>query len=295
MWSLKGKPSTQRVTRALAREFAEMDAAPHDRPLSERRLMVYQKIFAAGGFRPVTWARAHCAETGGTYRVNGKHTSVLLSGLERLPEFYVTLEDYDCESLEDVARLYATFDSGQMMRTARDIYLSFAATATELAEASSQTIVMAAAGMAYQVHQDNISRTQPAERAELLLEHPEFVVWLQSIFLPAERNGEIKPRHIQRQPVVAAMFASWQKSHSAASLFWPAVRDETGPTPSLPDRKLARYLLTVGVRAGRGASRAKSAGPREMYVKCLHAWNAWRKGENTNLQYHANADVPAVK
>ena len=29
-------------------------------------------------------------------------------------------------------------------------------------------------------------------------------------------------------------------------------------------------------------------------MKCLHAWNACRKGETTNLNYYAKADVPSV-
>jgi hypothetical protein len=31
-----------------------------------------------------------------------------------------------------------------------------------------------------------------------------------------------------------------------------------------------------------------------MYVKCLHAWNAWRQGKTTKLAYHATADYPDV-
>jgi hypothetical protein len=31
-----------------------------------------------------------------------------------------------------------------------------------------------------------------------------------------------------------------------------------------------------------------------MYVKCLHAWNAWRRGEATSLQYYAKAPLPDV-
>jgi hypothetical protein len=111
VYQLKGKPVTQRVTKKLAAEFAEMDPAPRDRPLSERRLSVYRSLWSRGLFRPCTWARAYCAETGGLYRVNGKHTSTLLAGLSEIPEFYVTVEDYQCDTLEDVAHLYGTFDS----------------------------------------------------------------------------------------------------------------------------------------------------------------------------------------
>src|SRR5262249_19606940 len=130
-WKLVGRPKTIRMTRSFAQEFAQMDPCPHDRPLSERRLSAYRALFLEGTFRPCTWARAYCEETRGWYRVNGKHTSTILSMMENIPEFYVTVEEYQCDSLNDVARLYATFDSKLQSRNARDIYISFAGTVPE--------------------------------------------------------------------------------------------------------------------------------------------------------------------
>lgn len=296
-WKLKDKPKTMKVTKALATEFAEMDAAPHDRNLSERRLQVYQRLLVSGEFRPVTWARAYCAETSGTYRVNGKHTSVMLSGISPMPEFYVTIEDYVCDTLDDVARLYATFDSKMQSRTARDIYLSFAGTVPELAEVADRNIGVSAAGMAYAVHGEGSFNLQAADRAELLLEHPEFVLWLHNIFSYVEA-GDVERRsvkHLVRAAVVAAMFGTWQRVKLDSTRFWTAVRDESGEIPSLPDRKLARYLLSVGINSGAGVRRVKVVTHREVYVKCIHAWNAWRREETTNLNYYPDADVPTIR
>lgn len=307
-WKLIGKPSTQRVTKKLATTYAEMDPAPHDRPLSERRLQVYTRQFKDGLFRPCTWASAICKETGGVYRVNGKHTSTLLSGLDQLPEYYVTIEEYECDTLEDVAKLYATFDSNLQSRTARDIYLSFAATVTELNDLPANVIVLAVTGMSVSKGKTYLNpagttttRGQPADRAEVLLDHPEFVLWLHSVLSagpdnPRGRDGRSQSKHMQRAPVVGAMFDSWNKAKTAATEFWSAVRDESGDSPQKPDRKLARYLLTAGVDMGAGVrSRLRTVTPREMYVKCLHAWNAWRKGETTNLNYYADKEVPTAK
>lgn len=294
-WRLIDRPKTQKVTKALAKTYAEMEPAPHDRPLSERRLAVYEKLLTAGEFRPVTWASAICKETGGVYRVNGKHTSVLLSGLDKVPEFYVTVEEYECDDLSDVAQLYATFDSKMQSRTSRDINMSFAATVPVLKDLPAYCINLAVGGMSYWQWKEGQVNAQLAERAEQLLEHPEFVVWLAGVFSSGETGG--KPtrshsRHLQRVAVVAAMFATWQKAQKQSTQFWEAVRDETGASPTVPDRKLARYLLTVGINTGQGSQRARQAKPREFYVKCLHGWNAWRKGETTNLNYYPDAKLP---
>jgi hypothetical protein len=289
-WSLKDRPRTVKVSKALAREWAEMDPAPHDRPLSERRLQVYGKLFKEGLFRPCTWARAFCVETGGTYRVNGKHTSVLLSGLDTLPEFYVTVEDYICDTLEDVARLYATFDSRMQSRTVADINRSFAATVPIIADMPATTINAAVAGMAYGTWFSKMTTIQPAEKAELLLEHTDFIVWLNGLVSASNEQG-----HLRRQAVTAAMFGTWQKAKLAAAEFWTAVRDESGGRADLPDRRLARFLLTHSINRGRGANRGVASDTREMYVKCLHAWNAWRKNEATDLKYFADKDIPTIR
>ena len=49
-WKLIDRPKTLKVTKTLAKQFCEMEPAPHDRPLSERRLQVYQKLMNQGQF-----------------------------------------------------------------------------------------------------------------------------------------------------------------------------------------------------------------------------------------------------
>lgn len=295
-WQLLERPKTLKVTKALAKEFAEMEPCPNDRPLSERRLTVYANLLAKGLFRPVTWAKAICEETNGIYRVNGKHTSIILSGLKELPEFYVTVEEYECTSLDDVARLYATFDSSMQSRTASDIYQSFAGTVTDLKDLPRNTINLAVAGLAYAAWGQDMYQHQPPERAELLLEHVDFVLW-SNLVLDGGVAGERKVRRepLSRLAVVAAMYATYRKAKGPATEFWAAVRDETGVSPSVPDRKLAKYLSSVAcVAAGNRARKAAKADNREIYVKCLHSWNAWRKGESTSLNYYVEAKVPAI-
>lgn len=294
-WKLLDKPKTQKVTKSLAKQFAEMEPAPHDRPLSERRLTVYSKLLNAGQFRPVTWASAICTETGDLYRVNGKHTSVLLSGLDKMPEFFVTIEEYECDTLEDVAKLYATFDSQMQSRSAADIYLSFAATIPALKDVSSQIIKLSVNALAHEqwLFEANVSHNA-AERAELILDEVDFTIWLAQIFAKNE-GGKYHQNAIKlrRVPVVGAMVRNYHKAQKAATDFWCAVRDETGAKPECPDRKLARYLVQAGVLSGSRGRVIKST-PREMFVKSLHAWNAWRKGETTNLNYYPEAKIPAV-
>ena len=299
MFKIKQKPQTLKVTRKLATEFSTMESAPHDRPLSENRLNIYRSLMEKGKFRPeVDWAKVYCKETQKTYRVNGKHTSTLLTTVDNLPVCYAKVSDYECDSLDDVARLYSTYDSKEQSRTSSDIYKSFAACVPELAELATNVINLTASGMGFHYWLTNYNVNHSSrERAELLLEHPEFVLWFNDL-VSGDRNNTNRQtsKHIRRVPIAGAMFGTWLKSQKDATTFWAAVRDESGTTPNLPDRKLARFLIGTGVNLGNGVnSKVHRAVPREFYVKALHSWNAWRTSEPTNLQYFADAKIPSIK
>jgi hypothetical protein len=290
------KPKTVLATPALVREFVEMEPAPYDRPLSERRLQVYERILRSGDFRPVVWASAVCAETGVTYRVNGKHTSLLLSRMTPIPEFHVTIERYACETLTEVANLYNTFDSNLTSRTTNDINAAFAASVGALRGVPHRTINLAvSAAAAHKWDEAELKKVPPAERAEELLDNIDFVQFLCRLIPGGASGSNQVTRPLCRVAVATAMLATFRKAPRAAEDFWTQVRDETAPDRDDPTRVLARFLVRSAIAGGKGGgSERKLVTNREMFVKCLHAWNAWRKGERTALNYHAKSPVPAV-
>lgn len=295
-YELVGTPKTEKVTQALAIKFRDMDPVPHDRPLNPKRVEAYRKMLAVGLFRPVQWATVHCNETQSTYRVNGKHTSNLFAEYEELPQvIHATIEHYHCDDLDDVARLYATFDSRAQVRTTNDINRAFAAIDPELSELPTKIINLCVTAIAYCKHGDQYAQVPAAERAECLLDahNKAFVSWVHEV-LGNSGNREAS-RLLWRSSVVAAMHASYQKSRRDANEFWLAVRDGTGATPKTPDRVLNRFLLGKAVVGSKTTRRASGlVSPREMFVKCLHAWNAWRRDTTTDLKYHAQGKIPAA-
>lgn len=293
-YELVGTPETKKVTQALAIKFRDMDPVPHDRPLNPKRVDAYRKMLAAGLFRPVQWATVHCNETQATYRVNGKHTSNLFAEYEELPQaIHATIEHYHCDDLDDVARLYATFDSRTQMRTTNDINRAFAAIDPELSELPSKIVNVCVTAVSFSRHGERYAHVPAAERAECLLDDSTkiFAAWVHEVLGSNNENT----RHLWRSPVVAAMYASFQKSRKHANEFWLAVRDGTGATPKTPDRVLHRFLLSKAVKGSNSAARSSTlCAPREMFVKCLHAWNAWRRDTTTDLKYHAQGKIPAA-
>jgi hypothetical protein len=279
------------ISKALAQRFCEMTPCPSDRLFSARRVEAYTRMAVAGEFRPMDWAECFCHETGDTYRVNGKHTSFMIhNATVELPQLFATVQSYEADTLEDLATLYSTFDSRMQTRTTNDINKAFAASVPDFQEIPLKIISLAVHGISYHEKLDNYTTVEPAQRAEKMLDNKDFVVWLNWIL-----NDQSKSKYARKGPVVGAMFGTYLKSKAKAAEFWTAVIEETGVKPELPDRKLAKYLSTHSVAHGRGAALAARAQPREVYVKSLHAWNAWRRGENTTLKYIAGATVPAIR
>lgn len=295
-YELVGTPKSQKMTQAIAIKFRDMDPVPHDRALNPKRVDAYRKMLKEGLFRPVQWATVHCNETQCTYRVNGKHTSNLFAEYEELPqEVHVTIEHYHCDTLDDVARLYGTFDSKAQLRTAADINRAFAAVDEDLRELPSRLVNICVSSIAYAYHGEKVSHLSATEKAEAILddENKQFVAWVHDII----GNKNEATRHLWRSAVVSAMYLSYRKSRRDANEFWLAVRDGTGMSNKSPDRVLQRFLLSRGISPWGGEKTRRTTqvvGAREMFVRCIHAWNAWRRDTTTDLKYHAQAKIPAA-
>lgn len=294
MWHLE-KMHCLPLTKRLANTFATMNPCPNDRPLSERRVAIYRNIVERGEFRSCTWAWvSKCNETGEEFRVNGKHTATLFSQMETLPEISITVERYTCDTIADVVRLYSTFDSGSATRTTCDINRSFAAINPDLAIIPSRVINLCASGIAYFTWRTAYGQIPAGERAEKLLDHVPFCMWVSELLT----SGKSEDRKIlARGPVVAAMHATYLRSQKDSRVFWESVRDDTGASPDLPDRRLAKWLRVMSVQSGQGGRKpgSRMAQPKEFYVKCLHAWNAFRNGETTDLKYYREAKLPLAR
>lgn len=277
----------------LSKEFAEMEPAPGDRNLNDGRAAKIKAAIVEGRFRTGDFASAYCKETDQTYRVNGKHQSKTLAAMNgECPEdIKIHLARYEADTLADVADLYATFDARWSTRTPSDINRAFAGSVEELHGISSRIVNLAVVGINFASRGHETYNVPPEVRAIVLREYPGFVVWLHKII----GHNTKESRYLKRSATVAAMFSTWQRSHKAAEQFWQLVVSAEGPDRTSADRVLNWYLVTHSLRSGAiggGSTGAKSETARAMYVKCIHAWNAWRKGTKTELKYFPAADIP---
>lgn len=292
-WKHIDKPVSVRCTKAIVKEFAEMEPAPNDRVLRDSRMSFIKSEIDSSTFRVASFASCYCKETKKTYRVNGKHTSTVLCSLNgHFPkDLWAFVERYEADTVRDVADLYSTFDRRESLRTTNDINKAFAAANPELCEIPTRILSLAVTGMSYHKWEGCYSQKPVDMRAALALDNPTFVLWIYFLFTEGD---EVRDRKfLKRGAVSAAMFATWGKSPKVAGQFWESVRDESIAQRDNPTRVLARYLREATIRSQRHAGH--SASHHEMYVKCIHAWNAYRGGESTTLKYYSDKPTPPVR
>lgn len=300
MFQTMSKPQIERLTKKLAHEFRDMEPCPNDRPLSPRRVEFIKGLVKSSEFRVAEWCSCYCDETSKTYRVNGKHTSVALSDLlengseDKAKEVRIIRTIYRAKTLEGVAKLYASFDSRMSARSTSDINRVYAQCDDRLSSISTKVInlcVTACAAMKWgTTHKDRIL---PEDRAQEMLLNADFVVWYDSILSGAHSIFDAKG--LRRSPAAAAMLQTYRKAPEKAAEFWSAVRDASDPAPDSVTRTLNKFLLVSSVNLGSGARSTKHiVTVKEMFDKCIHAWNAWRDGK-TSILLKFLPDSPSPK
>lgn len=285
-------------TKAEAEKTYSTNAYEGDCKLYEEHVAFLVSEMEAGNFHVCIWAFARMG--GQIYRINGKHTSLAMQRVDGnlLRKLKVCHLLFKCDDAADLAALYSTFDSMESSRKARDIYQIYAAGVDDLRNIPGRVRDTAVSGLALW-RWDRLGNAHSArERGELLTKHAAAVIFINSLFRGADGEAAQEcNRMLLRAPVTGAMAATFHVSQKAAREFWMEVRDGSNPDPRNPSRVLQKWLLGAAVSTGRGAcpSGRRPDSRRGMFVRCLHAWNAWRDGTATDLKYYDAAKIPTLK
>lgn len=268
-------------------ELLDCNSMEGQRKIKPRHLKMLCDEIEAGNFLTGSIAIAILTYDGNRQvLVNGQHqlTAVVKTGIP----IVVSYEEYKCSTPNELSELYRRFDN-HAARTLSDVlFPEAAALGLEWKQRVVELVVSAAA------IKENVQHSAKIDKVSLLKKYIKEGSFINHI-ITAGRSA----RFMRRQSVALAMMETWLVSKPDAESFWIAVRDGANLPIDSPALKLRNFLLnTVTGRCGkftqRGIASTDIASNKEIYVKCIHAWNAYRRGTNTNLSYHANAAIPKV-
>jgi hypothetical protein len=273
------------VTPDVAEQILASNTYNGQRPKSEKHIKVLSDAITNGLFTVGHIAIAHQGWNGGDAMLaNGQHqcTAVILTG----EPINAVVEEYQCKKPEDFSLLYRQFDNNKS-RTLDEVTLP---EARALGLNWHRMILKAVmAGIGFIEGHNGLHKNKRVEYLKRYIAEGNFINEILSCVKSPES------RHLRRGAIVAAMIQSFKKSRSDAEIFWEEVRDGENLKGNSPSLKLRNYLLSTNTAFGRGVNAPAlnaAASYKEMYSKCIIAWNAYRRGDSTQLKFYADKETP---
>lgn len=288
---MKRKDTLIKVTPKKAAEFLKSNNYPGQRAKVQRHINELAEKMEDGRFNTGQVAIVVGLD-GVTYLADGQHQceACILSGVQFSAVYmHFTVEKGD--SKQAIAEVFAQFN-GHRARSRGDIAWIYGAH-IGMADWSRKCVQLCNSALGWIAGGFGESGTillSKDENARLLAAKKSACTFVYRTAF----NGHVKTaRHLARSPVAAAMLVTFDKNLLLAEEFWEAVRDGEMIKRSDPRMTLREFLVNSSVKST-SAKGGAAVSQREMYVKCIHAWNAYLSGKTTSLKYYANKPIPQV-
>ena len=283
------------LTMELAKHYNRMNTLKGDRdPDSYLGIKRQGYLFGqlkAGLFHSPEWA--YCIllairknQKQKIFRINGGNSSRMLvnSGSYFPKDLKAIVIVFEAKTMDEILDLYEQWDNVISVRTERDIINSRIKYIEGLNDITPTIVKYSAKGIACHLKLRN-----PKEKfdpIELIRPYAHFVKW---------SSNFINDRKLKRPGVIGAMFNTYNFDIKDSIEFWSSVKNLSGPDLKYPPRTLGEFLKECIFTQGKYKNSNQKWSQKAYYVKCLHAWNAWKKGNTTNLHYHDGSPLPEIK
>lgn len=247
-----------------------------DRPLRQSHVDHLLREMRRGTFIESLVTLILCELDGAVYRMNGQHTcwATIYFAEESNDLYEVKLQRWKAKSEHDLRRLYASIDRGAP-RTKANVIQSYLVGTDGFARFSNRQIQEVSSGFSLwhweTAHERNMYGGE--DIAHLMqTQFLELCTRVGGIYCQWSHRDQ---QYMMRAPVIAAMFATFQKVPRIAEEFWGVVSTGVGiQSENDPRHRLRNHLMVFTV--GNNSPGKKSQSAEEMYRVCLSAWNAFR-------------------
>jgi hypothetical protein len=261
------KSEVKPLTRELAKQFQEMVPSPTERDINPVRVKMLRDKAEAGLLVTFHWATAKMG--GKTLRMNGQHSSTVLSELNgEFPDgLYAHIDEYAVDGPNGLAELFRQFDDRKSGRSSGDVSGAYQGLIPELAPVPKPIAKLGVESIGYY---KRAIAGEPTHSGDDIYEafnqpglHP-FLLWLGELFT-------IKTPELRRPQIVAAMYATFITNEAEAKKFWDQVaRGGIEYEDNAPSTVLDNWLKAIK------QGEIEDLKPGEFYQGCVYAWNAYR-------------------
>jgi hypothetical protein len=274
---------------AKAVEYLDLPTLASEREVVDAHVQFLLDEMRRGTFNPLLVVLSTVVCDGKVYKLNGQHVcwAVLF-----MPEgFSVEVREirYRCTNEEQMKQLYATYDR---LRARNDAHLAkIFLVGTEAVEGVwPSTTAKLALACKFWLHGDEKIRRRVSPdqlSAQIQRECPQV---FRQVGLFHQTNHEIP--HMRRTPILAAMFATFQKLPTKAAEFWQPVADGLELTAKTDPRWVLRDMLLYANSRTVATKKRRVYSTEDVYGLAIVAWNKWRRGEKAQMTLRVPSDRP---
>lgn len=256
------------MTKELASKFQDMEPSPTERDLDPLRVKHLSKKADEGQLVTFHWATALIE--GKEVRMNGQHSSTMLSGLNGdFPDgLYCHMDHYKVESEKGLALLFRQFDDRKSSRGPSDIAGAYQGLYKDVRDVPKVVAKNGISGIAYYLKWIEGAPVPTGDDMWTMFDRSSdypFLHWLGEVF--TQKTGEMV--HI---PLIASMYSTYNADEVKAKKFWASVArggDEYNECD--PAAKLDKWLLSLkGI-----TDTAKKPKPANKYQAGVFCYNAF--------------------
>ncbi len=262
---------TEPLTRELAAWLAALPSAPVERAIAPRRLKHLEKKAKQKLLVTFNWATVEC--DGRVTRINGQHSSRMLSGLngEFPAGLFAHIDEYAVEDEGQMAELFRQFDDRASSRSPADVAGAYQGLVENLRGLDRPMAKLGVEGIVW------FWRRVPG--LPMAAADDQYVVFadvrIHPFLLSLPGIITTKCPELRNMYVIAAMWGTHEASASGAAMFWELVAAGGEPgNDSHPANRLDEWLRQL-----RAAKEDKPAGS-QIYQACINCWNAFRRGKD---------------
>jgi hypothetical protein len=267
------------MTPDLVDRFKSMKPSVVERPLDESRVDYLGLRVAEGNAIPFNWS--YVTFKGEDYRMNGQHSSIMLSrlnGSSSLKGLSVHVDQFGADTEADMVNIFRQIDVRKSGRSTLDVTNAYASVVPELNDIDRGLLKKAAEAIAWVSTQvDKLTSVQGDDRYGTLME-PQNLPYLQ--WLGGVLHQDAKVPEMKNSGVLGAMYKTHGIDADVARVFWTDVArggDEDDDTS--PPAALDNWLYGVWGGKIRQADSDKPISVAHIYQACAYAWNAHVDGK----------------
>ena len=262
-----------------AQEYVDLPIFAGERTVRDHWVQHLVDEMKKGTFNHLLVILSTAEHKGVYYKINGQHTCWAVAFMP--PGFSIRVREirYRCKSEKQLKLLYSTYD--RLMGRTDGHITTVHLVGTDVGEGIPTDLLgrLATGVKFWLMANPEYRRVTPDQIAAVIFsKYPDLFRQVGVFITDVNRDAS---RFFKRQPVLAALFPTFEKVPTKAREFWHPVFTGLGLEKKTDARwQLRKWLLDTCLAKGTsGKSDQRSVTSEETYLICIVAWNRWRKGE----------------